>query len=99
MVGGMAGLARIANCLDGTARAATKTEFFDMVGSEDAADGTGLQTSEELVRTALNALDRKNPPQSVISRRHGVRCERPAGQGEHRHRRGRAGGHALLLSW
>ncbi|WP_327361244.1 MULTISPECIES: SDR family NAD(P)-dependent oxidoreductase [unclassified Streptomyces] len=46
---------------------ATKTEFFDVVGSEDAAGGTRMQTSEVVVRTALKALDRKNPPPSVIS--------------------------------
>ncbi|WP_053693475.1 SDR family NAD(P)-dependent oxidoreductase [Streptomyces sp. WM6372] len=46
---------------------ATKTEFFDVVGTEDAASGTRMQTSEEVVRTALRALDRRNPPPSVIS--------------------------------
>ncbi|MEV6581838.1 SDR family oxidoreductase [Streptomyces sp. NPDC051582] len=46
---------------------ATKTEFFDVVGTEDAASGTKMQTSEEVVRTALKALDRRNPPPSVVS--------------------------------
>ncbi|MFD7840705.1 SDR family NAD(P)-dependent oxidoreductase [Streptomyces sp. NPDC059761] len=46
---------------------ATKTEFFDVVGTEDAASGTKMQTSAEVVRTALKALDRRNPPPSVIS--------------------------------
>ncbi|WP_369777503.1 SDR family NAD(P)-dependent oxidoreductase [Streptomyces sp. R33] len=46
---------------------ATRTEFFDVVGTEDAASGTKMQTSEEVVRTALKALDRKNPPPSVVS--------------------------------
>ncbi|MFE2148029.1 SDR family NAD(P)-dependent oxidoreductase [Streptomyces sp. NPDC059456] len=46
---------------------ATRTEFFDVVGSQDAAAGTRMQTSEAVVRTALRALDRKNPPPSVVS--------------------------------
>jgi short-subunit dehydrogenase len=46
---------------------ATRTEFFDVVGTEDAAGGTRWQTSEQVVRTALKALDRKNPPPSVVS--------------------------------
>ncbi|WP_030858196.1 SDR family NAD(P)-dependent oxidoreductase [Streptomyces sp. NRRL F-2747] len=46
---------------------ATKTEFFDVVGTEDAAAGGRMQTSEEVVRTALKALDRRNPPPSVVS--------------------------------
>ncbi len=46
---------------------ATRTEFFDVVGTEDAASGTRMQTSEEVVRTALKALDRRNPPPSVVS--------------------------------
>ncbi|MFJ9344692.1 SDR family NAD(P)-dependent oxidoreductase [Streptomyces sp. NPDC101733] len=46
---------------------ATKTEFFDVLGTEDATGGTRMQTSEEVVRTALRALDRRNPPPSVIS--------------------------------
>ncbi|MEV0993244.1 SDR family oxidoreductase [Streptomyces sp. NPDC049949] len=46
---------------------ATKTEFFDVVGTENATGGTRMQTSEEVVRTALKALDRRNPPPSVVS--------------------------------
>ncbi|MFE2877586.1 SDR family NAD(P)-dependent oxidoreductase [Streptomyces roseus] len=46
---------------------ATKTEFFEVAGSEDAAGGTTMQTSEQVVRTALKALDRRNPAPSVIS--------------------------------
>ncbi|MFD7080134.1 SDR family NAD(P)-dependent oxidoreductase [Streptomyces sp. NPDC059918] len=46
---------------------ATKTEFFDVVGTQDAAGGTRMQTSEEVVRTALKALDRRNPAPSVVS--------------------------------
>ncbi|MEV8371902.1 SDR family oxidoreductase [Kribbella sp. NPDC056861] len=48
---------------------ATATEFFDMVGSQDAAGGTRLQRPEEVVATALRALDRRNPPSSVIAGR------------------------------
>lgn len=46
---------------------ATKTEFFDVVGTSEVNGGTRFQTCEEVVRTALAALDRKNPGPSVIS--------------------------------
>jgi short-subunit dehydrogenase len=45
---------------------ATKTEFFDVVGTEDAAGGTRMQTADEVVATALRALDRRSTPPSVI---------------------------------
>ena len=44
---------------------ATATEFFDVVGTQDAAGGTRLQTPQEVVDTALKALDRRNPPPSI----------------------------------
>ncbi|MEU0504326.1 SDR family oxidoreductase [Nocardia sp. NPDC005998] len=46
---------------------ATRTEFFDVVGTQDAAGGTAMQSPAEVVATALAALDRRNPPPSVIS--------------------------------
>ena len=48
---------------------ATRTEFFDVVGTEAAAGGQRLQSPEEVVSTALRALDRGNPPPSVIAGR------------------------------
>ncbi|MFJ9814735.1 SDR family NAD(P)-dependent oxidoreductase [Streptomyces sp. NPDC101151] len=45
---------------------ATRTEFFDVVGTEQAAGGTKLAAPADVVRTALAALDRRNPPPSVI---------------------------------
>jgi uncharacterized protein len=44
---------------------ATDTEFFDVVGTADAAGGTRLQTPKQVVETALRTLDRRNPPPSV----------------------------------
>jgi uncharacterized protein len=44
---------------------ATRTEFFDVAG-EDARVGN-FQTSTQVVKLALNTLDRRNPPPSVIS--------------------------------
>jgi short-subunit dehydrogenase len=48
---------------------ATSTEFFDVVGTDAADGGTPRQTPAQVVDTALRALDRKNPPPSVISGR------------------------------
>ncbi|WP_416982661.1 SDR family NAD(P)-dependent oxidoreductase [Streptomyces sp. T028] len=48
---------------------ATRTEFFDVVGTLDAAGGTKLSEPGDVVRDALRALDRRNPPPSVISGR------------------------------
>jgi short-subunit dehydrogenase len=45
---------------------ATRTEFFDVAGSERAAGGTRLRTAEDVVTTALKALDRTTTPPSVI---------------------------------
>jgi uncharacterized protein len=44
---------------------ATETEFFDVAGPE-ARTGR-VQTSTTVVRTALRALDRRNPPPSVVT--------------------------------
>ncbi|MER6124929.1 SDR family oxidoreductase [Streptomyces sp. NPDC001795] len=43
---------------------ATETEFFDTAGSE-AAGSQRLQTPQQVVETALRALDRRNPPPSI----------------------------------
>lgn len=48
---------------------ATRTEFFDVVGTERAAGGTRLAAPADVVRTALAALDRRNPPPSVVAGR------------------------------
>ncbi|MGC5169704.1 SDR family NAD(P)-dependent oxidoreductase [Microbacterium sp. DT81.1] len=45
---------------------ATSTEFFDVVGSEDAAVGR-FQSSEQVVATALKAIDRSHTPPSIVS--------------------------------
>lgn len=45
---------------------ATRTEFFDVVGTESAAVGR-YQTVDDVVRTTLRALDRKRTPPSVVS--------------------------------
>ena len=45
---------------------ATRTEFFDVVGSENARVGR-MQTAQQVVDLALTTLDRRNAPPSVIS--------------------------------
>ncbi|MET7698586.1 SDR family oxidoreductase [Streptomyces sp. NPDC005485] len=45
----------------------TRTEFFDALGSDDMARGVPKQTPRQVVTTALRALDRRNPPPSVVS--------------------------------
>jgi short-subunit dehydrogenase len=45
---------------------ATRTEFFDVVGTEDAAVGR-MQTAQQVVATAFRALDRRSTPPSVVS--------------------------------
>ena len=44
---------------------ATDTEFFDVLGNDAADGGRGRQTPQEVVTTALEALDRRSPPPSV----------------------------------
>jgi uncharacterized protein len=44
---------------------ATRTEFFDVVGTIDAAGGARLQTPQTVVETAITALGRRNPPPSI----------------------------------
>jgi short-subunit dehydrogenase len=47
---------------------ATRTEFNDVVGTEQATSGASFQTPQQVVQTAMRALDRRSPP-SVISGR------------------------------
>ncbi|WP_429423218.1 SDR family NAD(P)-dependent oxidoreductase [Nocardia sp. GAS34] len=44
---------------------ATDTEFFDVIGTADAAGGTRPRSPREVVDTALRTLDRRNPPPSI----------------------------------
>ncbi|MEU6581114.1 SDR family oxidoreductase [Nocardia sp. NPDC046763] len=44
---------------------ATDTEFFDVAG--EAASVGSRQTPQQVVATALRALDRRNPPPSIVS--------------------------------
>lgn len=46
----------------------TRTEFFDVVGTEAAAVGR-FQSVEQVVATGLTALDRRRTPPSVVSGR------------------------------
>jgi len=46
----------------------TRTEFFEVASEGKRTDGFGsMQTVEKVVATALSALDKSNPPPSVIS--------------------------------
>lgn len=45
----------------------TNTEFFDVVGTDDARGGSRAQTPEQVVSEALRVLERKNPPPSWVS--------------------------------
>ncbi len=45
---------------------ATRTEFFDVLGNQDAAVGR-LQSASAVITTALRALDRRKTPVSVVS--------------------------------
>jgi short-subunit dehydrogenase len=47
---------------------ATRTEFFDVVGTEDASVGR-FQTPEQVVSLAFRELDRRDTPPSVVSGR------------------------------
>lgn len=44
----------------------TATEFFEIAGAEDIA-GRGMQSTAQVVETALRALDRRSTPPSVVS--------------------------------
>ncbi|WP_328440143.1 SDR family oxidoreductase [Streptomyces sp. NBC_00444] len=46
---------------------ATKTEFYDVAGSQSADYGTRRVTPDHVVRTALDTLDRRSAPPSVIT--------------------------------
>jgi uncharacterized protein len=46
---------------------ATRTEFYDVAGSQTADYGAKRATPEEVVRTALDTLDRRSAPPSVIT--------------------------------
>ena len=46
---------------------ATRTEFNDVLGTEEATSGASFQTPRQVVETAMRALDRPKPPPSVIS--------------------------------
>lgn len=46
----------------------TKTEFFEVASEGKRTDGFGsMQTVEQVVEVAIKALDKKNPPPSVVS--------------------------------
>lgn len=45
---------------------ATRTEFFEVVGTEDAAVGR-FQTPEQVADTLFGALDKRRPPSMVVS--------------------------------
>ncbi|MDO8143557.1 MULTISPECIES: SDR family oxidoreductase [unclassified Isoptericola] len=47
---------------------ATRTEFFDVVGSEEPAVGR-FQTADQVADTLFRALDRRRPPATVVSGR------------------------------
>ena len=47
---------------------ATRTEFFDVVGTADAAVGR-FRTPEQVVRRALRELDRRDTPPSIVTGR------------------------------
>jgi uncharacterized protein len=46
---------------------ATQTEFYDAAGSQSADYGTKRATPADVVRTALDTLDRRSAPPSVIT--------------------------------
>jgi short-subunit dehydrogenase len=46
---------------------ATRTEFYDVAGSQSADYGTKRATPEEVVTMALDTLDRRSAPPSVIT--------------------------------
>ncbi|WP_051804008.1 MULTISPECIES: SDR family NAD(P)-dependent oxidoreductase [unclassified Streptomyces] len=46
---------------------ATRTEFYDVAGSQSADYGTKRATPEQVVKTALDTLDRRSAPPSVVT--------------------------------
>lgn len=48
---------------------ATRTEFNDVLGTEQLTRGAPVETPGQVVATALRALNRRNPPPSVVSGR------------------------------
>ena len=48
---------------------ATRTEFNDVLGTEEATSGAYFEAPQQVVQTALRALDSRTPPPSVISGR------------------------------
>jgi short-subunit dehydrogenase len=48
---------------------ATRTEFNDILGTEEPTSRAAFETPRQVVETALRALDRRTPPPSVISGR------------------------------
>jgi uncharacterized protein len=48
---------------------ATRTEFNDVLGTEEATSGASFQAPRQVVETALRSLDRRTPPPSVVSGR------------------------------
>ena len=48
---------------------ATRTEFNDVLGTEQPTSGASFETPQQVVQTALRALDRRTPPPSVVSGR------------------------------
>ena len=48
---------------------ATRTEFNDVLGTEEATSNASFQTPRQVVETSLRALDRRKPPPSVVSGR------------------------------
>jgi hypothetical protein len=61
------GVSRYRSASDGLLAGVTQTEYFDAVGSTDAAGGFAYQSAEEVVSNALRALGRSNPSPSAIS--------------------------------
>jgi short-subunit dehydrogenase len=48
---------------------ATRTEFNDVLGTEEPTSGAPFQEPRQVVETAMRALDRRAPPPSVVSGR------------------------------
>lgn len=48
---------------------ATRTEFNDVLGTEEVTSGASFETPRQVVETAFRALDRRTPPPSIVSGR------------------------------